>query len=103
MDERLIAPHLVDVEVASALRRQENAGKVSQARALVALDALRGLPIERVGHAPLIGRCWELRRNLTIYDASYVALAEATGAGLITADARLARSAGARCQIEILA
>jgi predicted nucleic acid-binding protein len=100
--ERLIAPQMVDLEVASALRGRESAGKVSQARALVALDALRVLPMERVGHVSLISRCWELRHNLTIYDACYVAVAEATGARLITADARLARSAESRCQIEIL-
>jgi predicted nucleic acid-binding protein len=50
----------------------------------------------------LVGRCWELRHNLTIYDGAYVALAEAAGARFITADARLARSAGPRCRIEIL-
>ena len=100
--ERLIAPELVDLEVASALRGRERAGKVGRDRAVLALDALRSLPMERVGHRSLVGRCWELRYNLTIYDASYVALAEATGARLITADIRLARSAGPRCPIEIL-
>jgi predicted nucleic acid-binding protein len=101
--ERLIAPELVDLEVASALRRCESVGKVDRGRTALALDALRALPMERVGHVQLIGRCWELRHNLTIYDASYVALAEATGARLITADVRLARSVGPRCPIEVLA
>jgi predicted nucleic acid-binding protein len=100
---RLIAPQLVDLEVASALRRRENAGKVDQARASLALEALQALPMQRVGHGFLIDRCWELRQNLTIYDAAYVAVAEATGARLITADSRLARSTGPRCPIETLA
>jgi predicted nucleic acid-binding protein len=101
--DRLIAPQLIDLEVASALRGRESAGKVDQGRASLALEALRALPMQRVGHGFLIGRSWELRHNLTIYDASYVALAEATGARVITADARLARSAGPRCPIEVLA
>jgi predicted nucleic acid-binding protein len=101
--ERLIAPQLVDLEVASALRGRESAGKVDQDRASLALDALQALPMQRVGHVSLIGRCWELRHSLTIYDASYVALAEATEARLITADTRLARSTGPRCPIETLA
>jgi predicted nucleic acid-binding protein len=103
LGQRLIAPELVDLEVASALRGREAAGKVAQDRAALALEALRALPMQRIGHQTLLGRCWELRHNLTIYDASYVAVAEATGARLITSDARLARSAGPRCLIEVLA
>ena len=101
--QQLIAPELVDLEVASALRGREAAGKVGQERASLALEALRALPMRRIGHVLLIGRCWELRHNLTVYDASYVAVAEATGARLVTSDARLARSAGPRCLIEVLA
>ena len=100
--DRLIAPELIDLEIASALRGREQAGKVGQARAVVALESLRFLPIQRVSHVPLVDRCWELRKNLTIYDAVYVALAEVTGARLITADARLGRSTGPRCAIEVL-
>lgn len=100
--DRLIAPELIDLEIASALRGREQAGKVGQARAVVALGSLRSLPIQRVSHLPLIDRCWELRKNLTIYDAVYVALAEVTGARLVTADARLGRSTGPRCVIEVL-
>lgn len=101
--EPLTAPELIDLEVASALRGHLLAGKIPPARAVAALTALRSLPLRRVGHVSLVGRCWELRDNLTIYDAAYVALAEAAGVRLVTADARLGRSTGPRCRIEVLA
>ena len=63
---------------------------------------LRELPVERVSHRPLMERCWELRANVTAYDAVYVALAEAIGAPLITADRKLANAAGVRCDVEVL-
>jgi len=55
-----------------------------------------------VSHVPLLRQCWELRNGLTVYDAAYVALAEALGAPLVTADARLARAPGVRCRVEVL-
>ncbi len=100
--ERVILPELADLEVASVLRRQLAAGALDARRAGQALDDLAALPARRAPHRPLLARCWELRDNLTIYDAAYVALAEAMQATLLTADRRLARAPGSRCPIEIL-
>jgi predicted nucleic acid-binding protein len=100
--ERLSAPEIVDLEVASVWRRQLQAGLIDMRRAQLALNDLTAIPLQRASHRPLLPRCWELRGNLTIYDASYVALAEALGALLITGDRRLARAAGPRCEIEVL-
>ena len=61
------------------------------------------MPIRRASYAALLSRCWELRDNLTVYGAAFVALAEALEATLLTADARLARSTGPRCQFELVA
>jgi predicted nucleic acid-binding protein len=101
--ERVILPELADLEVASVLRRQLAAGAVDARRAGMALADLAALPARRAPHRPLLPRCWELRDNLTIYDAAYVALAEAMQATLLTADQRPARAPGPRCPIEILA
>jgi predicted nucleic acid-binding protein len=98
--ERLAAPELVDLEVASVLRRQLRQGDLADRRAAQALSDLVDLPLRRASHRPLVERCWELRSNLTIYDAAYVALAEALDTTLLTGDARLSRSAGPRCRIE---
>ena len=100
--ERLSAPELVDLEVASVLRRQVQGGKVDIRRAALALADLAALPLQRAPHKPLLARCWELRDNLTVYDASYVALAEALDVTLLTGDGRLARATGPRCRIEML-
>jgi predicted nucleic acid-binding protein len=101
----LHAPHLVDVEVLSALRRAVAAGYASPTRAGQAVADLLDLPIERYGHDALIPRMWELRENFSVYDAAYVALAEAIaddGAPLLTADARLARAAGAHTDVRVV-
>ena len=98
----LTAPELVDVEVPAVLRRHVSAGLLSQERAEKALDDLGAMPIVRASHAPLLQRCWELRENVTPYDAVYVALAESLGVTLLTGDARLARAPGPRCEIEVL-
>lgn len=100
--EILAAPELIDLEVVSVLRRQSTAGRLDERRARLALDDLAALPIERARHVLLLGRCWELRDNLTVYDAAYVALAEALDARLLTADARLAKAPGIRCAVEVL-
>jgi len=100
--ETLAAPELVDLEVASVLRRQNRAGVLDARRAQLALGDLAALPMRRAPHVPLLGRCWELRDNLTAYDAAYVALAEALDATLLTGDRRLARAAGPTCNIEVL-
>ena len=101
--ERLAAPHLIDLEVASAWRRLAATGHLPTRRVELALADLLALRLERVPHGPLLQRAWELRDNLTVYDAAYVALAEALGAKLLTADARMAGAPGCRCPIEVLA
>lgn len=100
--ERLAAPELVDLEVASVWRRTARAGGLGGRRAGQALADLAGLPLARAPHQPLMSRIWELRDNLTPYDAAYVALAEALEAHLLTADRRLAQAPGTRCEIELL-
>jgi predicted nucleic acid-binding protein len=100
--ETLAAPHLVDVEVGSAVRRLAAAGTVTAAMAAAALDDLAQLEVERHAHFDLLPRCWELRDNLTFYDAVYVALAEALDVPLVTFDARLASAPGIRATIEVL-
>lgn len=94
-------PHLFDVEVTAALRRRLRLGQISGALASEALAEVASFPALRWDHGPLLPRVWELR-DLTEYDAAYVALAEALGVALITADARLARASGARCPVEVL-
>ncbi len=102
LGEQLAAPSLIDLEVASVWRGLARAGHLDPRRVGLALDDLHDLPIQRVEHTPLLARCWELRDNLTIYDAAYVALAEALQATLLTGDRRLATSTGPRCTIEII-
>lgn len=99
----LAAPEIADLEVTSVLRGLERAGRLGPRHAELALADLADLPLRRAPHAPLLPRCWELRHNLTPYDAAYVALAELLGATLLTGDGRLARSNGPRCDIEVLA
>jgi len=101
----LHAPHLLDVEVLSALRRVVAAGDASPGRAEEAVADLLDLPIERYAHDALVPRIWELRENISAYDATYVALAEAItegGVPLLTADARLARAAGEHAAVQML-
>ena len=100
--EHLVAPHLIDLEVTSVVRRLNASGHLTDQRARQALDDLTALRLDRAPHLPLIDRCWELRANVTVYDASYVALAEALGATLVTADAALSRAPGLRCAVELL-
>ena len=100
--ERLLAPDVVDLEVISALRRALAVGDLDGRRAQLAIDDLASLDIGRISHRTLIERVWELRENVTPYDAAYVALAEALALVLVTADARLARASGPRCDIELL-
>jgi predicted nucleic acid-binding protein len=100
--EQIAVPALVDLEVTSVLRRAVLSGGMDDRRAAQALADLVALPLRRAWHTPLLPRVWELRANLTPYDAAYVALAEALKSPLITADARLARAAGPRCEIELL-
>ena len=68
----------------------------------VALDDLEALRLDRVPHRPLLQRCWELRDNVTVYDAAYIAVAEILDATLVTADQRLTKAAGTMCTFELL-
>lgn len=97
----LHAPHLIDVEVAQVLRRYESAGVLTPERGQEALADLAALPLERYPHDVLLPRIWELRRNVTAYDAAYLALAEALRARFVTCDARLAAAPGHRVEVEV--
>lgn len=101
-DESLHAPHLLDLEVAQVLRRYESAGTISPSEARQALADLSDLDISRYAHDLFLFRIWELRHNLTAYDACYVALAETVGAPLLTCDARLAQAPGHGAVVELL-
>jgi predicted nucleic acid-binding protein len=100
--EDLAAPELVDLEVAAVLRKQLAVGALDVRRARLALADLADIPLLRAPHLPLLGRCWELRDNLTVYDAAYVALAEAGDSRLLTADRRIATASGPTCPIDVL-
>lgn len=95
-DGSFIVPHLIDVEVMSAIRRLAARDRIDAHRSNQFLAGLATLPAERYPHTPLISRVWELRHNFTAYDATYIALAEATGAILYTCDEKLARGHAAR-------
>lgn len=99
--ESLHAPHLIDVEVAQVLRRYEGGGALSPERGEEALADLADLPLQRYPHDVLLLRIWELRRNVTAYDATYLALAEALRAPLVTCDAKLATAPGHRVKVEV--
>lgn len=91
--ENLCAPHLIDLEISQVLRRYCASGDISPERAKNALEDFIDMPVTRYPHDIFLHRIWELRENITAYDASYVALAEALPATLITCDKRLASSA----------
>jgi predicted nucleic acid-binding protein len=101
-DEQLAAPELLDVEVVSAFRRLCAAGKLAAERAGAAMTDLDVLRVQSVPHRPLLARCWELRENVTVYDAVYIALAEILDVPLLTADRRLANAPGTRCAFELV-
>ena len=98
----LHAPHLIDVEVAQVVRRYAANGEIDGERGRMALADLADFPLRRYPHDFLLSRIWDLRNNLTAYDAAYVALAEALDAPLLTRDRRLAAAAGHRAQIELV-
>lgn len=99
--ETLHAPHLLDVEIAQVLRRYARSGVISAERGAEALTDLADLPLNRYPHFVLLPRIWQLRQNVTAYDAAYLALAEALDAPLLTRDRALA-SAGSGVRVEVL-
>jgi predicted nucleic acid-binding protein len=98
-DESVVVPHLIDVEVMSAIRRLAAGQRVGAHRTGQLLAGLAALPAERYPHTPLIGRIWELRHNFTAYDATYIALAEAMNAVLYTCDEKLCKGHRARVKV----
>ena len=90
--ETLHAPELLDLEVLQVLRRHWRAGSLSASRGEIAVADLDDLPVIRHPHGELVERIWQLRADVTAYDAAYLALAEALDAPLVTQDARLARA-----------
>lgn len=99
-EKTLHAPQLLDLEVTQVLRRALRRGALKEPVAAARLADLQLLPLTRYAHTPFLERIWELRVNLTAYDAAYVALAEALGAPLITTDKPLSRAPGLRAEIE---
>jgi predicted nucleic acid-binding protein len=97
------APHLLDIEVVSALRRFVLGKQLPVAAAQSAIDDLAAFPMRRHGHGPLLARVFELRHNLSAYDALYLALAEGLDATLVTCDEALANVPGARAAVELIA
>jgi predicted nucleic acid-binding protein len=95
-EESFLVPDLMEVEVISAIRRLVAGQRIDAHRTAEFLDELAALPAERYSHTPLIGRIWELRHNFTAYDATYIALAEATNSVLYTCDEKLRRGHRAR-------
>lgn len=101
-DAHWAAPDHLFAEVFSAVRGRWLGHRVSDERAEEALAALRNMTIDLVSIAPLLGRMWELRNNVSGYDAAYLAVAETFDCALVTADARLARVRNLRCEIRLV-
>ena len=100
-DQSLHVPHVMDLEVLHALRRQILLGTLSRERSSEALDDLKNITFVRYPHATFVDRIWSLKDNLTAYDAAYIALAEALDAPLVTMDANLARAPGSQAVVEV--
>lgn len=96
------APHLIDTEIASAMRRQVASGSVSADEGWAALDTWQRLGVTRHAVTGLLDRIWQLRDNVSAYDASYIALAEALGCAVLTADGRLGRAPGTKCSVTVV-
>ncbi len=101
-NEPFACPHLADSEIVHALRGTVRSGDVDMADAEKALETWARLGMERVPIVGLLARIWELRENLTAYDATYVAVAEGLGVPLVTADGRIARAPGPTCPITVV-
>ncbi|MDZ4658254.1 MAG: type II toxin-antitoxin system VapC family toxin [Bythopirellula sp.] len=102
-ERELCAPSLVDVETCHVLRRYLLLGELSARRGREAVEELMDFPLERYPQTLLLSRIWQLRSNLTAYDATYVALAEALNVVLLTCDKKLANSIGHKATIEVIA
>ena len=100
--EALWAPHLVDAEVGQVLRRAVITGELRPSTARAALEDMADMPLRRSGHIGLLERAWNLRANITFYDALYVALAERLDMVLVTLDARLEGIPGVRAVIDVI-
>lgn len=100
--EELHAPHVVDLEVASALRRLEATGRVGAGDGDRLLGALKKADLHRHAHRPLLSQIWALRGNLSPYDAAYVTLAGALDAPLVTTDRRLAAAPNLPCTVDLI-
>ncbi|HKN33903.1 MAG TPA: type II toxin-antitoxin system VapC family toxin [Terriglobales bacterium] len=100
-NQTLHAPHLLDLEVTQVLRRLARQGVVPVHRADEAVRDLLDLRIQRYAHFVLLPRIWQLRNNLSAYDAAYIVLAEKLGAALVTRDARLASASGGATKVEL--
>ena len=96
------APHLIDSEVAHVLRRRVRLGGLDAATGWNLLNTFRWMAITRHGTFSMLDRVWELRDNLTAYDAAYVALAEIIDCPLVTADGRISRAPGIRCVVTVV-
>jgi len=101
--QTLHAPHLIDLEIAQVLRRYCAVGDLTGRRAREALADFVDLPVTRYPHQPFLDRIWDLRHNLTAYDAAYIALAEVLHAPLVTCDRALASAPGHRAIVEVIA
>jgi predicted nucleic acid-binding protein len=102
LGQTLHAPYLINIEVAQVVRRHAAAGEINTERGREDVADFADLPLRRYEHGILLPRIWELRHNLTAYNAAYVALAEALGATLLTRDKRLAVASSHRAQIEVV-
>jgi predicted nucleic acid-binding protein len=100
--EQVHVPHLIDPEVANGLRRMAQRGEVTERDAWTALAAWRRLGVVRYPVFTMFERMWQLRANVSAYDAAYVALAEALGCALLTSDGRLGRVPGITCPVTVL-
>lgn len=100
--EPVAVPHLVDSEVAHSLRAQLLRGVIDAADGKRVLQRWARLGLQRFSAVGLLDRIWQLRENLTAYDATYIALAEALDCSLVTADARLARAPGPTCPVTVV-
>ena len=100
--QELSVPDSVDVEVVAVLRRRWLAKTMTARRFAAAVDDLGAIPADRYPVLPFMPRAYELRANVSAYDAAYVALAEQLDCALVTADRRLASAPGPRCAITVM-